>query len=148
MPRRGIATFYFIASGRYTSEFLDLCEVVFHHVSPFVDLGIVVALHRSVCLGRNDSRGTSRVEVLQQPIRVKCLVCEQRIKCDIFDQGCNTFHVVSLAWQQKEAYEIAKGINQSHDLGCQPATETSYGMRLSPLLRQTPFGEHGRLSRQ
>ena len=58
------------------------------------------------------------VEVLQQPVRIECLVREQRVKRNAFDQRRDTFHIMRLPWQQQEPNQIADCIYQRDDLFC------------------------------
>ena len=88
---------------------------IFHQMSPFVDLRVIIALDFAVGFGRDYGGCTTLVEVLQQPVRIERLIREQRVKRNAFDQRRDTFHIMRLSRQQQEANQITERIHQCHD---------------------------------
>ena len=72
----------------HTSEFLDLCEVVFDQMPPLVHVRIVVSLHFSVRFGRDDSGCVALIKLLWKPICIERLVGQQRAKGSVADLSC------------------------------------------------------------
>ena len=101
-------------------------------MAPLIHVNIVVSLHLSVRLGRNDGSCAALVKVLQEPIGIEGPVGQQRSERDIVDQGGNPLHVVRLPGQKQKAQHVAERIDQGHDLGRQPAAGASDGLMLSP----------------
>jgi len=79
------------------------------------------------------------VEFGPQFVTVECPVAEESAERQPLDQLRNTATVVSLARQQHEVDEVAQGVDQSDDLGRQPAARTSDRLALSPPLAPVPF---------
>ena len=108
-------------------------------MSPFIGFFVIVALDFSVGFWWDHCRCSARIKVLQQPIRIKRFVREERVKRNILDQRRYAFHVMGLAGQKQELHQIAKRIDQRHDLGCQPAARAPYGLSLSPPFAPVAF---------
>ena len=106
---------------------------------PLVDFRVIVALDFTIGFGWDDSRCAAHVELLQQPIRIKRLIRQQRIERDIPDERRNALHIMGLSGQKLEAHEVAECINQCHDLGRQPAARASDGLSLSPPFAPVAF---------
>jgi len=108
-------------------------------MTPFVDLSVIIALHFPVGFRRDHGGCAARIKVFEQLIGIKSLVSQQRIKRHVLDQWSDAFHVVGLPRQQKEPHQVAKRIDQCHDLGRQPAARAPDGLSLSPPFAPVAF---------
>ena len=108
-------------------------------MSPLVDLSVIIALDSAVGFGRDNGGCAALVEVLQQPVRIKRLVREQRIKRNAPDQRRDTFHIMRLSRQQQKAHQITERIHQCNDFGRQSATRAPNGLSLSPPFAPVAF---------
>lgn len=80
-----------------------------------------------------------RIKLFEQPIGIERLVRQQRVKRDALDQRGDAFHVVGLPRQQQEPHQIAKRIDQRHDLRRQPTARAPDGLSLSPPFAPVAF---------
>ena len=128
-----------VISGCNTPRFLDFGAVVFDEVAPFVHLGVIVDLGFAVLAWRDDRLCLAPRHVRTQPVGVKGLVGEQSVKCQPLDQRPDAHDVVALPRHQDEAPQIAQRIDQSRDLGRQPAFRSPNGLSLSPPLAPVAF---------
>jgi hypothetical protein len=74
----------------------------------------------------------------RQGVAVESLVGDQSREIEAGDERLDADAVVTLAGQQDEARQIAQGIDQSHDLGRQPAARLADGLILSPPFAPVP----------
>src|ERR1700737_712949 len=128
----------FFVAGCDASECLETAEEVLDQMAPFVHFGIVGDARGAVGLGWDDRGSSTFIQVGAQPVVVKGLVADERLKIEIGDQRLDTDAVVTLARQKEEANEIAEGIDQGHDFGGQAATRAADGLILSPPLAPVP----------
>ena len=121
VPSCAVACIGFVVSCVHSSELLDLAEIVFDEVSPFVGFGVVRDVQDAVALGRNDSIGTPAMQVLAQVVCIKRLVGHQGFEGQPLDQGRHAGNFAALTWKQRKAHQIAERVGQRQHLGRQPA---------------------------
>ena len=63
---------------------------------------------------------------------VERLISQQHTKGQIADPWRYPFALVALSWQQEEAHQIARVINQRHDFRWQSTTRTAHARMPSP----------------
>jgi hypothetical protein len=108
-------------------------------VAPFVDFGIdVEGLEPLWALGNYDA-SAPLVQFSDNPVGIECLVGDQRIELDAFDQRCNAHRVITLAGQQMKANQIAERVGERDNLGRPAALGLAYGLALSPPFAPWPW---------
>lgn len=122
----------FIASHGDALELFEFAEEVLDQVPPLVEFGIDIERFDALRSLRDADCCTTRVHVLYDPVAVEGFVGEQTTKIDAFDQRRNAHRIIAMAGQEFEADQIAKGIGQGQDFGCQPAFGLAYSLALSP----------------
>src|SRR5258708_30974276 len=127
-----------VVSGGDTTELFDFLEEVLDQVAPFVDFGVIGDACGAAGIGRDDRQSTALVQLEAQPVAVKGLVADQRAQRNAIQQRLDANAVVALAWQKDEAGEIAKRIDERHDLGGQAAARLADGLILSPPFAPVP----------
>src|SRR5919206_1829035 len=132
MDGGGVAGVGFVVAGGDGPELLQLGEGVLDQVAPAVHVAVEVDGGLAVRLGRDHRGGTTIVEVRPEPVGVEGLVAEQSAKGDALDQRLHADAVVPLAGQQDETHQVTERIDQSDDLGGQPAARAADGLILSP----------------
>ena len=108
-------------------------------MSPFVGIGVIVALMLAVRFRRDHGGCATRVQFFQKPIRIERFIRHKRAEGDIPDQWRDAFHVMRLTGQQQKADQVAKRIDQGHDFGRQAATREPNGLSLSPPFAPVAF---------
>ena len=134
VPSCAVACIGFVVSCVHSSELLDLAEIVFDEVSPFVGFGVVRDVQDAVALGRNDSIGTPAMQVLAQVVCIKrfvrcpLMVCLQTMRGghqgfegQPLDQGRHAGNFAALTRKKRKAHQIAERVRQRQHLGRQPA---------------------------
>lgn len=132
MPVGGVAGLCLFVAGRYSSEFLDLCEEILDQVPPLVGVFIVVAQELPVRFRWDNRAGTACIELFEQPISVESLVSQESTEVYAIDQRLDTPHVMSLTGQKYEVDQVTERVDQSNDLGGQSAARAPDGLILSP----------------
>ena len=121
VPSRSIACIGFVVSCIHPSELLDLAEVVFDEVSPFVGCGIVGDVQDAVAFCWNDGIGPSAKQLGAQVVCIKGLVGHQGVEGQPFDQGRHPDNFTALTRQKHEAHQVAERVCQRQNLRRQPA---------------------------
>ena len=122
----------FVVSRGDAAEFLELAEEILDQMPPLVPLDIVGNADGSVGFGRDHRHGAPVGQLGAEPVTVEGFIGEQGGKVELGQQGGDTHAVVALSRQENEAHEIAQRIDQSDDLGRQPAAGTPNGLILCP----------------
>lgn len=105
---------------------------------PFVNLKVDVQWLFSLWPLRDADHCAALIEVIDDPIAVEGLVCQQTAKLEIMHEGCNADGIVSVSRQQVEADEIAQSICYSEDFCCPAAFGFSNRLILRPPLAPCP----------
>ena len=134
MDGGGEADVGFVIAGGDATELLGIAEEVLDQVAPAIDREVAGDRADAVGLGRDDGRRPSVVQVGADPVDVESLVGDQGVELDTGDQRLDADTVVALARQQDKAGQIAQGIDQGHDLGCQAAARPADGLSVGPPL--------------
>ena len=121
VPVGSIAAICLFVTRCDSSEFLDLCEIVFDEVPPRIHRPVEDAWRDTVGFRRDDGRRAALVQICQEPVRIESPVGQQRVEIQVVDQRRNPFEVMRLAGQQDETRQITQCIDKSHDLGRQAA---------------------------
>ncbi len=138
----------FVVAGGDGPELLQLGEEVLDEVAPAVD-EVAPAVHvavevddgRAVGLGWDHRGGATTVKVRPEPVGVESFVAEQGAEGDALDQRLHADAIVALAGQQDEAHQVAEGVDEGDDLGCQTAARAADRLVAgSPPLRHSPSG--------
>jgi len=95
-----------------------------------VEVLVVVALGRSVALGRYDRRLAGFAERFDHPfVGIEALVGDYRIGGDRGKERIGAVEIMGLAGSEVEAGGIAEGIGGGVDLGAQSASASPDGLR-------------------
>ena len=121
VPCCAVACIGFVISCVHASELLDLAEVVFDEVSPFVGFGVVGNVQDAVAFGGNDGVGTPSMLRVAQVVCVKRFVGHQGVEGQPFDQGRHAGNFAALTWEQRKAHQIAERVRQGQNFRRQPA---------------------------
>ena len=81
----------------YSSELLKFVEEPFDEIALFVQVFVIVAPGFAVALGRDRRLDTSRLEGVDEPIRVISLVGDDGLGVDIGQEVVHGMNVVGLA---------------------------------------------------
>jgi hypothetical protein len=87
----------------------------------------------------DDHLGAALVELGHKRVAVEGRVGDQPTKGNVFDEWCDPDAVVTVARQQLEAQQIAKGVREGEDLGGQAALGAADGLALSPPFAPCPW---------
>jgi hypothetical protein len=68
----------------------------------------------------------------------RSLIGDESLEIDARDQRFDTNAVVTLAGQQDKARQVAQRVDESDDLGCQPAARFADSLMLSPPFAPVP----------
>ena len=82
-----------------------------------INVSVKVTRYPSVQFLRDDDLGSALVQLGDNPVCVKRLVCDQPVELDALDPGRHADGVVALAWQQDDPDEIALTLG-GHARGC------------------------------
>ena len=107
-------------------------------MTPFVHLGVVRDRRLAVRLRRDDGDGAAIAEGGAQGVVVEGLVGDEGVEIDACYQRLNADAVVALARQQDKARNAAQRVDESDDLGGQPAARPADGLILSPPFAPAP----------
>ena len=121
VPCCAVAGIGFVISGVHAPELLDLAEVVFDEVSPFVGFGVVREVQDAVAFGGNDGFCLPAVQLGTQVVCIKGLVGHQGVESQPFDQGRDAGNFVALTWKKGKAHQVAKCVRQGQNFRRQPA---------------------------
>jgi hypothetical protein len=126
----------FVVSGGDGAELLEFGEEVFDEVACFVEFLVVLSLHISICLGRDDGLFSSLFQEVQHPlVGVEALVGDHCFGFESRQQHVGPFQFASLAFSEMKADRVAERIHGGVNLGAQPALAASDGLRFAPFLR-------------
>ena len=150
MDHGGEAFVGFVIARRNPAERFDGAEEVFDEMAPSVHVKVAGNGPRPVGFGRDDRLRAPVVQscpvlrhgVGSQPVDLDGLVGQQRGEIDVGNERRDVHAIVTLPRQQDDAHQIAQGIDQRHDLGCQTTARAADSLSLSPPLapRVKPVG--------
>ena len=112
----------FVVACRDSAELLEVAEEVFNEMTCLENRFVVGTLVSAIAPGWDHgsfSRCAKRVD--HTLISVECFVCQQSVGLHLRQQRVGAFQIMGFARGQKEGEWIAQGVNQSVDLGAQPA---------------------------
>jgi hypothetical protein len=108
----------------------DACDLV----ARLVGLLIGFVLHFSVRLGRYDGLPFGLLEEFEHPfVGVDALVCDLCVGFQLRQQNGGTVQLADLIIGELKAERVAERINGGVNLGAQPGSGSSDGLRLVPL---------------
>jgi len=116
----------------YPSVFLQLAEVVFDQVSPFVGFLVEGCGKLSIGFRRYDWDDVAFQQVISQPIRVESPVSQQMSGGKVADQLIGFAQVMCLSGHQAEINKIAERIGQGQNFRCYASAGTPDGLAKSP----------------
>src|SRR5271166_821620 len=138
VDRGSVAGIGLIVPSGDSAELLDPLEGVLDQVTPLVHLGVVKDRRFAIRLRRDDGDGASFIQYGSQGVVVEGLVGDESVEIDARDQRLHADAVVTLSRQQDKARHIAQRIDESDDLGGQPAARPADGPILSPPFAPAP----------
>ena len=104
------------------AELLELAEEVLDQMARLVELLVVRPRRGAVALGRDHRELAGGGERLDHPgIGVERLVGDQGVGGKLGQEGVGAVQVVRLSRREQEADRVAERVDQSVDLGAQPA---------------------------
>ena len=126
----------FVVACGDASEELEFCEEVFNQVARFVEFLVVVALHLSVRLGRDDRLFSGLLQGFEHPfVGLEALVADDRFGFELRQQYIGPAQFAGLTLGKMKANRVAEGIDGGVNFGAQAAFAASDGVRFAPLLR-------------
>ena len=128
----------FVGAGGEAAELFDPLEEVLDQVSPIIHFCVVGNRRFAIRLGWDHSNSAPLVEYGAQGIVVESFVGDESLEIDARDQRFDTDAVVTLAGQQDKARQVAQRVDESDDLGCQPAARLADSLILSPPFAPVP----------
>jgi hypothetical protein len=81
-------------------------EEILDHVTPLVDLGVDRQSARRAVVLRDDDLGAALIEVGNDGIAVKGLVCDEAVKGETVDERSNADRIETMAEHENEADEM------------------------------------------
>ena len=121
-----------VASHRYAFEFLQLAEEILDQVAPFVNVLVDVERLGAPLMLRDDDFGLACVQVFDDPVGIKSLVCGQAAEFDVFDQRRDADCVKAMAREQDEPHQVPKRVGQREDFGGPAALRFADGLIFGP----------------
>jgi len=109
----------------------DLAEEAFDEVAFFVDVAVVRDRRRARGCGWYD-RLSPEGQICPDPVGVICLIGDDVLGREAFNQGFGLRAVVDLAGSEKKADRIAERIDGDVDLGAQPAARAAERLNVGP----------------
>jgi hypothetical protein len=84
---------------------------------PFVNFFVNFEWFSASRMLGNDGFCATLIQVFDDPIGIKCLVSDQSVKLDIFNEWRDADCIEAVAGQQDEAHKIAQRVGQREDFG-------------------------------
>ena len=128
----------FVVAGGDATELLHPLEEVFDQVTPFVHLDIVRDRRLAIRLRRDDGDRAAFDQRGAQGVVVERLVGDEGVEIDAGYERIDAKTVVTMAGQQDEARQIAQRVDESDNLGGQPAARPADRLILSPPFAPAP----------
>ena len=107
-------------------------------MTPFVHLGIVRDRRLAIRLRRDDGDRAAFDQRGAQGVVVERLVGDEGVEIDAGYERIDAKTVVTMAGQQDEARQIAQRVDESDNLGGQPAARPADRLILSPPFAPAP----------
>lgn len=122
-----------------TFERLEFGEEVLDEMAPFVHLLVDGERLGSTGMLRDDGRGAARVEIGDNAVAIECLVGDQCVEGQSFDERGNAHGVKALPREKHEAHAIAKRIGERPDFGGHAAFRPADRLVLGPPFAPCPW---------
>jgi len=103
------------------SKVLEFVEEALNEIAFAVEHEIAIPLDFAVGLRRDYRVDFPLVQRVDKRIGVECLVADQGIGINVFDQFLRASQVMSLTWRKHQIDGIAESIDESMDFSCQSA---------------------------
>lgn len=113
----GIETVRLVRPNCYAFEFLKLLEVILDKMTPFLHLVVDDEWVQPLRPLRDNNLRSARVQIVDDPIAVECLIREHRAELDALDQRRDADGVVAVCRHQNEPLQVAKCIHKGQDFG-------------------------------
>ncbi len=88
---------------------------------------------------RDADECSTLIEIVDGPIIVEGLVCQQSTKIDALNQRRDAHSIMAVVRQEFETHQIAQSIGQGQCLGGQSSLRLAYGLALSPSFAPCPW---------
>jgi len=117
MPVDGVAGIGLVASGWYSSGFLDFRKAVSDQMAPLMHRLIAISPHVSACSWRDDNARAARIGILYQPIGgANALSADKAPKDTSQSSGTIPFMSRLCSGEEQEAQQVTSCIHQGHAL--------------------------------
>src|SRR5262252_6551817 len=92
----------------------------------------------AIRFGWNHGNSAALVQYGTQGVVIESFVGNESLEIDACDQRFDADAIVTLAGQQDKARQVTQRVDESNDLGCQPATRFADSLILSPPFAPVP----------
>ena len=129
-----------VVSGSDRAKLLEFGKEVFDQMARCIEMAIEVPGQLAIGLRRDHGGLARRSQRRDDPlVCIKGFISDQRLRPHVRQEVVGTDQIMSLATGREEANRVAQGIDQSMDLGAQPATRATdclalVGFFLAPAL--------------
>ena len=106
-------------------ELLDFRKEVLHQVPPAVHGPVMLPWLRPGPPWGNHRVRAASLQIVEQPIRVECLVADEGHEREAVEKRRHPCEVVRLAGEDHEAHKVSERIHDRHDLARQAAPGTA-----------------------
>jgi len=128
----------FVSAHGDALELFELTEEILDEMTPFVHFGVDSEWLGATRMLRDDGFCASRVQVSDDAVGIICLVGDQGLELNAFDERRNANRIEALARQQHEADKVAERIGEREYLGGHAAFRPADGLILSPPFAPCP----------
>jgi hypothetical protein len=109
-------------------ETLEFAEEPLDEVTFAIEGEVGFALYASAGIVWYDRSDAAFVQGLDQGVGVVSLVGEERVRFDLFEQGCCLGQIMGLARSERQGDRIAQSVDDGVDFRRQPASGSSDGL--------------------
>ena len=134
----GEAGIGFVVTGGDAAELLEALEEVLDQVTPLIHFCVVGNGRCAIRFGWNHGNSAALVQYGTQGVVIESFVGNESLEIDACDQRFDADAIVTLAGQQDKARQVTQRVDESNDLGCQPATRFADSLILSPPFAPVP----------
>ena len=124
-----------VVAGGDSSELFEFVEEPFDEVALLVECKIARSRVFAIALRWNHRGDLFALQEFNKAIGVERLVGDQRVGIGVFDETRRGLQFMDLPLGQREGHRIAQGIDESVNLGRQPAARAPDRLIFAPFLR-------------
>jgi hypothetical protein len=120
------------------SERLDGAEEVLDDVAPLILFRVMRGVSSGPLAQRNHSLDVPASQTLAQPVRIERFIANEGEAADAGHEYVKACDVVTLAWQENEAHQVAKRVDERRNFCRQTPARLADGLFLSPPFAPVP----------